>query len=130
MTVEAETLAEPPAEFVRRVVDFAARHEIADCLWWHPVSVDGYWSIKGRLTCWVNCNDWFAWATADSEEITERSIGDFELAVVEVEAIDPQLAHYGPLLYASRRRRQLPQQPCWNKLDTRLQPLFAACAHA
>jgi hypothetical protein len=114
-----------------RLLRFCAAYEIYDMLYWHIVTPDGFWAglgnLEGRLAVSANCSDLFWWATADGEEITKETIGEFEQAVLDCIKANDEFGYvYGPCLYACRCRKMRPQGAAYPK-EQSLWPLFDAC---
>jgi len=70
-------------------------------------TVDG--GSTGQATIWVNCNDMFAPACADSEPLPADQIEAVYVAW-------KQYGYDGPLLWACRRRNQRP----WSRVEQRM----------
>lgn len=89
-------------------------------LWWTA-------DRAGHLHFQVLCNDAFAWACADGEEITPDTLPELERA--QQDAVtwtdDPTQDDFG-LLFVSRLRGMRPQGAMYRYLDRRLWPLFDA----
>lgn len=92
---------------------------------------------------YVNCNDLFAWACADAEEVTPENIELLEQAVADVtplyekwwsypkgapESERPPLVlkDYATSLFACRVRKERPQGPCYQSYPPELAALFDA----
>lgn len=95
-----------------------------------------YWQTEGDaapLTFFLNCNDLFAWGSADAEDITPDNIERLEKAIEECEAIDSDDgAMIGCDLFVCRERGMRPQGACYPQgggypEDRRFWPLFDAC---
>lgn len=69
--------------------------------WWEKD-----WPEKAReqFCIFLNMNDMFAWGCADAEEITHDELKDVYTHFEK----NPE---WGPVIWASKKRRQLPQQP-------------------
>lgn len=101
------------------------------------------------VTFWVNCNDLFYWACADSEAITPKNFDQLKIAVDDVAlylgAKDPSEGKYEPEgwserydlwkkvgsiaadLFCARVRGMRPQRPCYKRYPEEVKPLFDAC---
>lgn len=97
--------------FITRVLSLAAAHDVNDWLIWNEA-----------LEILVNCRDLFLWGTADSEELTEETLPEFEQALT-----DAAETYRGPDLYCARRRKMRPQGACYKNIPKNLWPLFDAC---
>lgn len=88
-----------------------------------------YWKVEGdQIRLWVNCSDWFFWATADMEEVTPEDVPALEQALDDLLRI--KAPEYLGELYASRKRRLRPQGPCYKDMPEAVKPLFDACCTA
>jgi hypothetical protein len=98
----------------------ALSFDLTDALWWRMVD--------GDLALFIQCNDFFAWATSDVEPIvTSDDVALLEAAIKDcAEATGDRYPTEGPLLYCSRRRKLRPQQPYYQYLDEATRPLFDA----
>jgi hypothetical protein len=104
--------------FMTQVLDLFARLDSRDMLFWRI--------NNGDIRFFVICNDTFAWATADVEEITQDNVKDLEQAVADVQAADPDADEWmGPLLFCARQRGMRPMPRM--ELPKMLKPLFDAC---
>lgn len=74
--------------------------------WWEKD-----WPEKAReqFCIFLNMNDIFAWACADGEEITHDELKDVYLHFERNPA-------WGPVIWASKKRRQLPQEPVLERM--------------
>ncbi len=70
--------------------------------WWYKE--EGKQWPEDRITIHVNCNDVFAWGTADSEDITYSELKD----LYEFVKKDPNL---GSSAWCIKKRKQMPQKP-------------------
>jgi hypothetical protein len=71
------------------------------------------------------CSDFFFWATADAEEIT---LADVPLLRQTLDDLRPLAAEYEMgTLFAARKRRMRPQQPCYKDFDPPVAALYDAC---
>jgi hypothetical protein len=98
----------------------ALEFDLCDALWWRY--------FDGELKLFIQCSDFFYWATSDVEPVeTDEDIAMLEKAIEECrEAVGDFYPTEGPLLYCSRRRHLRPQQPYYKYLDERTHPLFDA----
>jgi hypothetical protein len=98
----------------------ALAFDLTEALWWRMVD--------GQMVLFIQCNDFFAWATSDVEPIeTSEDVAMLEQAIKDcAEATGDRYPTEGPLLYCSRRRKLRPQQPSYQYLDVRTHPLFDA----
>jgi len=83
-----------------------------------------YFNENGRIAVHENCNDLFAWACADSEEITVSDIPEYQKAIDECMAVNH--IGYAGELWACRKRGMKPQPPVLAKMPENLRPLFDA----
>lgn len=102
------------------ILSLFAEHDLCDMLNWR---CDGEYA---PITFWINCNDLFAWATADGEDITIERLPVLKTAIEDCIKINSVLgAIYGCNLYACRVRGMRPQGCCYPQ-DPELWPLFDA----
>lgn len=88
-----------------------------------------YWKVEGdEIRLWVNCSDWFFWATADMEEVSPEDVPALEQALDDLLRI--QAAEYLGDLFVSRKRRLRPQKACYKDMPEAVKPLFNACCTA
>lgn len=73
------------------------------------------------------CSDFFAWATADLEEITKGDIPLLERCLRDLRKADDATYYLGEL-FAARKRRMRPQKPCYKDMEPSVAALFDACA--
>ena len=95
----------------------------------HDLHSDIWWSCNGEyapITIWVNVNDIFCWACADSEEITTDNLGQLEQAIKDCEAVYEFGGCYASMLFVSRIRKIRIQRAAYPK-NKDLWPLFDAC---
>jgi len=59
---------------------------------------------KDYITLHVNCNDVFAWACADAEDVTYHEVSE----LYEMYKKDPC---WGPAAWCIKKRKQMPQSP-------------------
>lgn len=93
-------------------------------------SNDIWWRTDGEYapcTFIVNCNDVFAWASSDSEDITKDNIDILKQSFIDCEAALEHGKHYGPLLFCARSRKKRLQGAAYDHIDEKLWPLFDAC---
>lgn len=70
-----------------------------------------------NLNFFVICNDVFAWACADCEEIQSKDLPDLKQAIEDAD-------YYGPTLWSVRKRGQNPQKPLLDRLPENIRHLF------
>lgn len=110
----------PSHETVLRALHLTG-FDYTDQLWWRE-------DDDGALRIFVPCSDFFAWATADVEEITDENISSLEATVAECEAIRGRWnGEDGFLLWCARERGMRPQGAYYANLDRDLWHLFDAC---
>lgn len=124
---------------VERLLKLTA-FEYCDNIWWrmgHPEEIDGKWVELDRdqVMFLVNCNDVFAWGTADAERIDlspgSTDLDDLEAAVGEAEAIRGRYrGQDGFILWVARKRGMRPQGAMYPHLDKELWHLFDAAGPA
>ena len=78
------------SDFVEKVLQMFA---------WHDVTTELDWTSE--LKFFVSCNDFFAPASADTEEITPDDFDLLNQAFVDA-------GQYGPELFVCRKRKQSP----------------------
>lgn len=76
----------------------------------------------GEKPC-INCNDFFYWACADAEDISEETLPLLHKAVDDCNG-DVSI---GALLYCARQRKERPQGPYYSLLPKDLWSLFNEC---
>ena len=111
-----------------------------DCssIWWRT---DGEYA---PITFFVNCNDVFAWACADAEDITPESLPILKQSIEDVRSVldidrfdrdrEWRIANidrchwmsFSIELFCSRMRKMRPQGACY-PMFKELWPLFDAC---
>lgn len=106
------------AAFCQRVLD-AVAFDDCDMIWWRTDSE------YAPITFFVNCNDLFAWATADAEDVTPENIHLLEQSIKDVRAID-DCSQMAGSLFCCRARKLRPQGAAYPK-DERLWALFDEC---
>lgn len=106
-------------EFVYRWLDLACRYDMQDSFWWRT---DGEYA---PVTIFVNCNDLFWWATADSEQVTPDNLDVLEQAIKDCRAID-DCSSCGIDLFCCRLRKMRPQGACYKHIKKELWHLFDA----
>lgn len=107
--------------FVERVLRAT---EDADCLSW----TSSYWQKPDdSLEFYVRCNDFFWWATSDSEQVTPANVHILEESMRDAKAAHDVLGKlYGGLLFCARARKMRPQGAYYDHLPKELWPLFDA----
>jgi len=101
----------------------------SESLWWRT---DGNYS---PVTMFVNCNDLFYWATADSEEIGLEDLDNLAQAVKDCDEAAKEAnpgsktlgGFYGDILWCCRQRKMRPQKPYYKNIEKYLHPLFDSC---
>ena len=98
--------------------------DYTESLWWRGES--GEHVNEGELSFYVNCNDFFAWGTADCERITlPDDLDALEEAFADAEAVGAR--EEGPTLFAARKRGRRPQGAAYRHLPAEVKPLYDAC---
>lgn len=112
-------------EFMTEVLHFfGEEHDQHWDLWWRV------WD--GEVRFFVNCNDLFCWACADSEDITPENFPMLRQCFDDVRALYPKhsLDYRFPKealnLFCARMRKERPQGAAYPK-NRDLWPLFDAC---
>ncbi len=121
--------------YIEMVLGIGWKADYFDYVFWRPDAVDGW-------RAYAICSDWFAWATADCEEIGPEDLPLLiqclaDLQSVEQECLTDSEAHendrvataYLPNLYASRKRQLRPMRSVYEDKDAigpRLSALFNA----
>lgn len=105
------------------LLSFVAKYECEHSIYWTE-----------DLGFFVGCNDLFAWATADAEEISSSDdLANFKQAVLDaIEACPLHGSTFGGDLYCARRRGMRPQNAVYRPeyflgKQPELVPLFNAC---
>lgn len=83
---------------------------------------ENYW--EGNISIAENCNDLFYWACADSEDITVEDIPLYKQCIEDCEKIKSSYSAYAGTLYACRKRKMRPQNPCYASYPKELWPLL------
>lgn len=90
---------------------------------------DVFWRTDGKyapVTFFVQCNDVFAWATADAVDLTPQNIRIFEQSICDCKASVQFGEIYGPMLFCARVSGMWPQGAAYPH-ERELWPLFDAC---
>jgi hypothetical protein len=83
------------------------------------------WNIQdGKVRFQVNCSDFFHWACADCEDVTEENIELLENCYKELEGLTEHYKSYAKDLFCCRVRQMRPQQPVLTTLPEEIKPLF------
>ena len=90
-------------EFVLKVMRTINHYDLHDQVSWHFGSNDE----DVYPTFFVICNDTFAYACADAEEITEENLELLVESCEDVLKVDT-ISYYGPYLFAAIIRNQMP----------------------
>jgi hypothetical protein len=107
--------------FLYQVLDLVAKAEMYDEVFWHATG-----GFKAP-TILVNCSDFFAWACADAQPITQENIDHLRAAIDECEAV-PEFEGVGwiGLLFCAKARGMRPQGCAYPKHHA-VAALFDAC---
>lgn len=117
MSEPAEVLSPEQVVQVLHLFEFDATEE----LWWRS-------DEQGRLRLFAQCNDVFAWACADCEEIRPDQLEILAKARADVaEATEDKWPWGFGILFAARVRGMRPQGAMYKHLDKRIWPLLDAC---
>lgn len=101
-------------EYLEAVLDVCQEADHHDMVIWHGTGASRRASVI--------CNDVFAWACADCEEIRPEDIALLRECLSELEVIERTIPEdrndsvataYLPELYAARKRGMRPQAPCY-----------------
>jgi hypothetical protein len=109
----------PEEDFAMQLLKFLARHQL--------LAENVVWGVEND-TLWagVLCNDVFAWASSDVEEITEETFPILKQAVADCLAIDQCIGDcHAAMLYCARVRGMRPQGCCYPQ-ERLFWPLFDA----
>lgn len=88
--------------------------------WWAEDIV--WWTDGEDLRMSLSCSDWFQWATADAEEITDQTVQIFENACSQ--AVSLNEVFLGGM-YASMVREQAPMPPRMVKMSPELRKYYS-----
>lgn len=117
-------MSETDPEFIVRLINLLAKHKAYDLTHWYPEAKEH------PIRCFVNCNDFFYWGTADGEEVTPENIDVLEEAfreVVETPEVDIYYESYwGAMVFCCKMRGMRPQGACYPSKKY-LWPLFDVC---
>ncbi len=102
-----------------RLLHVIAEHDVTDNLWWR--TDDRY----APATFFINCNDLFAWACSDCEEVTAADIDDLDQAYKDADAAEK--IFHGGLLWVCRKRKMRPQGAFYKYFNEKESALFDAC---
>ena len=91
--------------------------EVIDCLMEDKI---GIYVRDEEIKLYVNCNDLFYWACADSEDFELADLDDFKQAYKDSPG-------NGNLLWCCRKRKMRPQKPFYRYFDESDAELFNAC---
>lgn len=77
------------------------------------------------MKLFAECSDFFAWASADLEEITRDDIPLLRRALADLKPLSAEyeLGH----LFAARKRQMRPQKPCYKDMEAPVAALYDAC---
>ena len=108
-------------QFKIDLLKFAAKNDIAYDLEWNE-----------DLEFYVNCNDAFAYATADAEYISSQEDLDLLIKCMEdcVEADRTHGSAYATLLYVARKRKMRPLYEVLAHIPVDICDLLEACGPA
>lgn len=79
-------------------------------------------SEDGSLSIYIICNDVFAWALADQEEITSSDLDSLRKAKEDMAGLDAE--YFWPYLFIARKRKWRPQGPFMKALPSDAVDLF------
>lgn len=96
---------------IENIMKFIAEKNLQTTIFWDE-----------ELKFFVDCSDFFFWATSDCEELTEE---DLPLLNKSIEEAGDELT--GALLYCARKRKMRPQGAYYSILKKETWHLFDAC---
>lgn len=103
------------------ILAYIASEDLCGTIWWR---CDGKFA---PITIFVNCNDLFFWAAADTEPITPETLPILKQAIEDAKKIDDVDGSFvGLELYCCRIREIRPQRPAYPKND-KFHALFDSC---
>lgn len=111
-------------DFIVSVLRVLDRFDVIDDVW---LIFDGRFDRTerpGALDFYVNCNDLFAWGTADQEKVTPENLPVLAQAL---EDVGPDHHKRGLDLFACRVRGQRPQKPVMRDIPAPLIRFFDEC---
>lgn len=129
MMIDTDTRGVELASFMLAVLGLLAEMDrYSEPIYW--ATHDGY----APITFFVNCNDFFWWATADAERLMPEDLPMLRQALTDSKkccdegkgAEGGEDDDWGFLLFCARKRKMRPQQPAY-PTDARLRALFDAC---
>lgn len=99
-------------KFIKNLFIFMAEYELFldEIIFWNK-----------KLEFFVNCSDFFVWASCDAEIITEKNFHIFKKSIEETDRFN------GPLLFCARIRGMRPQGAYYQYLDKKFWHLFDEC---
>jgi hypothetical protein len=103
---------------VMNLLRLVAKYELSLLFSW-------YTDDDGTIVFYINCNDLFAWACGDAEDIEPADLPELERAITDCKAADKCAGAYGPELFVCRKRQMRPQGAAYPKCKA-LWPLFDA----
>ena len=107
-------------QFMKTILFLFSRYDCHDQLWW-KVSPTG----SEQFLFFANCNDTFALACADCEEITYENLDVLRAAFIDIDAITAE-HWYAPLLFVARVRKRKPHPAFMSGVPDDLKELFKA----
>ena len=110
-------------ELIKRLLDITA-FDNCDIIWWRYPD-----NGPRELQFFVNCNDTFAWACADCEQITLDNIDILEQSIKDEQRIlGTYTCTIANELFSARVRKMRPQGASYIECyDKRMWSLFDAC---
>jgi len=100
---------------------FERADDYGSLMWRVDMSADGR-----DVKLFAICNDLFHWATADCEEIAACDVPLLESCLADLRATKEDW--YFAELFAARKRRLRPQEPCYKNMNAATAALFDACS--
>lgn len=87
-----------------------------------------FWRVEnnGQIKFYIVCNDLFAWALADLQELTPENLPELKQALQDIHTLAPDHDIEGMDLFCARQRKMRPQGAAYPK-NKDLWPLFDAC---
>lgn len=117
-----ETPSPTRAQFIFDLLSLTAEYDVNHALAWTQ-DLTGFY---------FGCNDCFAWACADAEDIEPGDLPAIRQALEDEKAAKdrPYADSDGVLLWIARKRQLRPQGALYQHIDSRMWPLFDACGPA
>jgi len=108
-------------EDILPILEVVGGYDMSSELWWR---CDGEFA---PVTFLINCNDLFAWATADAEELTIADLPMLRQAIEDCQSVSAVHVVYADTLFVCRKRGMRPQSPWYRNVSENMRDLFNAC---